>query len=88
MEKSVVDVPASPTDSTISKGSDSRVTSDANRDVEKSPQTREFESSQSAEADPYIVDWDGPDDPTKPINWPAMRKWKNLILVSILTLLT
>ncbi|KAI9726672.1 MAG: hypothetical protein M1834_008937 [Cirrosporium novae-zelandiae] len=38
--------------------------------------------------DPNIVDWDGLNDPEKAINWPAKKKWANIILVSILSLLT
>jgi hypothetical protein len=35
-----------------------------------------------------VIDWDGPDDPQKPTNWPARKKWTNIILVSALTMLT
>jgi hypothetical protein len=35
-----------------------------------------------------VIDWDGPDDPQKPVNWPARKKWTNIILVSALTMLT
>lgn len=31
--------------------------------------------SLSVVVDPNIVDWDGPDDPRNPHNWPASRKW-------------
>ncbi|KAI8303053.1 MFS transporter prlG [Colletotrichum sp. SAR11_240] len=32
-----------------------------------------------------VVDWDGEDDKSKPINWPALDKFINVGLVSILT---
>ena len=38
--------------------------------------------------DNNVIDWDGLDDPQKPINWPARKKWTNIILVSALTMLT
>lgn len=38
--------------------------------------------------DKNVIDWDGPDDPQKPVNWPARKKWTNIILVSALTMLT
>ncbi len=38
--------------------------------------------------DPDIVNWDGPDDPENPLNWPAKQKWMNIGLLSAITLLT
>ncbi|KAM5350934.1 hypothetical protein ACJ41O_003657 [Fusarium nematophilum] len=35
-----------------------------------------------------LVDWDGPDDPEMPLNWPSSKKWINTMAVSTLTLLT
>lgn len=32
-----------------------------------------------------VVDWDGEDDKSKPINWPALDKFINVGLVSVLT---
>lgn len=32
-----------------------------------------------------IVDFDGEDDPTNPLNWPKKLKWFLVILVSLLT---
>ncbi|KAI9164004.1 Efflux pump radE [Paramyrothecium foliicola] len=37
--------------------------------------------------DPNVVDWDGPDDPNKPINWPPRKKWANILTISVLSLL-
>jgi hypothetical protein len=34
------------------------------------------------------MDWDGPDDPDMPLNWPKPKRWINTMIVSILTLLT
>ncbi len=40
------------------------------------------------EADPNIVDWDGPDDPNNPINWSEKLKWANVAVISSITFLT
>lgn len=28
--------------------------------------------------DPFVVDWDGPDDPNYPMNWPTLKKTRQL----------
>jgi hypothetical protein len=38
--------------------------------------------------DPNIVDWDGPDDPENPMNWPTSKKIASIGLVSLITLLS
>lgn len=38
--------------------------------------------------DPNVVNWDGPDDPENPLNWPTRRKWINIFLLAIITTLT
>lgn len=38
--------------------------------------------------DPNSVSWDGPDDPENPLNWPASKKWANIIALSVMTVLT
>jgi len=40
------------------------------------------------EADPNIVDWDGPNDPEKALNWTNKKKWGNIAIISVVTLLT
>ena len=35
-----------------------------------------------------IVDWDGPEDPQNPINWPASFKWVNIAVISSITFIT
>jgi len=44
------------------------------------------DSEKPADAD--IVDWEGPDDPTNPINWPSRKRWAHAITVSVLALIT
>lgn len=43
---------------------------------------------QDVSQDPDIVDWDGPDDPQNPQNWPENKKWMNIALISGMTLVT
>ena len=57
-------------------------------DVEKAIETKTPLPVVADADDPNIVDWESADDPAKPINWPASRKWKNVFVVSSLTLLT
>lgn len=42
----------------------------------------------SEEDDRNVVTWDGPDDPQNPMNWPDSRKWINLALMSLLTVIS
>jgi multidrug resistance protein len=39
-------------------------------------------------ADPNVVDFDGPDDPTYPTNWPKREKWGAVGVLSALTFIT
>ncbi|KAK4126996.1 MFS general substrate transporter [Parathielavia appendiculata] len=39
-------------------------------------------------SDPNIVSWDGPDDPTNPMNWTMRKKWSNIAVLSVLTVIT
>jgi multidrug resistance protein len=38
--------------------------------------------------DPNIVDWEGPDDPKNPQNWPTKRKWGIIAALGAVTLIT
>ena len=42
----------------------------------------------NVEQDPNIVDWDGPDDPKNPLNWPSRKKWGIVWSVGAVTLIT
>ncbi|KAK4234690.1 major facilitator superfamily domain-containing protein [Achaetomium macrosporum] len=39
-------------------------------------------------ADDHVVDWDGPEDVANPVNWPARKRWANILMISILGLIT
>ncbi|KAI0148034.1 MFS general substrate transporter [Hypoxylon sp. NC0597] len=41
------------------------------------------ESDTSEPRDPYLVTWDGPDDPANPFNWPLWLKWAVTLLTSL-----
>lgn len=36
--------------------------------------------------DGQIIDFDGPDDPSDPLNWSPMYKWSIVIIISLLSL--
>jgi hypothetical protein len=38
--------------------------------------------------DANIVDWDGPQDPNNPRNWPKGKKWAHIVMVSLFALVT
>lgn len=42
----------------------------------------------SSDTDPYIVDWDGPNDPHNPFNWTAFKKYRQLTGMAFNTFLT
>lgn len=52
-----------------------------NKDVEKG-------SAPVCGVDPFIVGWDGDDDPANPLNWPDSKKWFNMSIVSAITFIT
>ncbi|KAJ9602400.1 hypothetical protein H2200_012942 [Cladophialophora chaetospira] len=42
----------------------------------------------TAAHDENIVDWDGPNDPEKALNWTNKKKWSNVAIISTVTFLT
>ncbi len=71
--------------------------SPAEEDVEKAGADtatgKEFESICESQRSTYpknsdIIDWEGSDDTSRPLNWSPVKKWTNIVLISILTLLT
>ncbi|KAM7185766.1 efflux pump rade [Rhypophila sp. PSN 637] len=46
------------------------------------------EEEERARDDPNVVTWDGPEDPENPMNWPMKKKWANIAVLSVLTLVT
>ncbi|KAI8965603.1 MFS general substrate transporter [Daldinia sp. FL1419] len=64
---------------------DSTTVGESERDVETGVDNRDAALD---EKDPDVVDWDGPDDPTNPVNWSDKKKWLNIAILSIMTLVT
>jgi hypothetical protein len=52
------------------------------------PAGEKREEEVKEERDPNIVSWDGPDDPTNPMNWTMRKKWSNIAVLSVLTIIT
>lgn len=85
--------PTEHSDQTTIQATSSQPTSTASsalqgRDVEKAEAEKPVPTVDENPVDPNVVDWDGPDDPRKPLNWPSKKKWKNVFTISTLTLLT
>jgi hypothetical protein len=74
----------------VEKNAMSRRDSNASSGVEFAA-AKEQSSEKAGEEesdDPNIVSWDGPDDPTNPMNWSTGRKWGAMAVVSGVTFLT
>lgn len=56
------------------------------RDVASNPPPDDVESPKETKPDPNIVDWDGPDDPHNPLNWPKLKRISQVLLVSAILL--
>ncbi|KAI9835114.1 MAG: hypothetical protein M1838_005371 [Thelocarpon superellum] len=56
-------------------------------DVEAGAVLEKHETSRSRR-DPYLVGWEGPDDPANPKNWTFRRKWSATIVVSLFTFIS
>jgi hypothetical protein len=58
-------------------------------DTEKGSNNNACEVSEAVDfTEPERVDWAGPDDAEKPVNWPRAKKWRITLTVSMLTFLT
>ena len=58
----------------------------AERDVEKEAAERENQRQErEEERDPDLVEWDGPDDPENPMNWPNSTKWTVTMALAFMT---
>jgi multidrug resistance protein len=57
-------------------------------DLEDGNITKAEKREEVEELDPNVVSWDGPDDPQNPKNWTDKKKWTNVAVLSILTVIT
>ncbi|PYI09850.1 synaptic vesicle transporter [Aspergillus sclerotiicarbonarius CBS 121057] len=58
----------------------------ADRDIEAWPSSAE--EHKKPPVDPYLVTWDGPQDPENPKNWPNSIKWRYTVAVSLFTFIS
>lgn len=60
-------------------------------DVEKGDQTSDEEKAEqlkrkeSKQKDPNLIEWDGPNDPESPMNWPTSKKWRVTLAMGMMT---
>ena len=45
-------------------------------------------SNLELEIESSTVYWDGPDDAENPVNWPAAKRWTQIIIISMLGFIT
>jgi hypothetical protein len=57
-----------------------------NEDADVEKQGQKDDKGEDEEKDPNVVDWDGPDDPQNPMNWPPYRKWSIAVVMGLMTL--
>lgn len=78
---------ASSRSNNASPAAESSPTSTLNeKDVEKQNDPSEKNDKQDEEEDPNLVDFDGPDDPMRPMNWPHGKKWLYATCLGLMTL--
>ena len=58
------------------------------KDIEKANVDTQIPTEQAKLKDPNLVDWDGPDDPTKAVNWSRKEKWSTIACLSAMTFIT
>ena len=73
-----------------SSGLAKEVDLEAGRSSDSTADKKEADVSEkpAVPVDPNVVDWDGPDDPENPINWPTGKKWTNISIMAAITFLT
>ena len=49
-------------------------------------QNQDLEKGPSKHAHPTVLDWDGPDDPENPHNWPVGKKIMHIIAPAVISL--
>jgi len=45
----------------------------------------ELKRKETKEKDPNLIEWDGPDDPENPMNWPTAKKWIVTVTLGLMT---
>jgi hypothetical protein len=68
-------------------GSDVTGSKPPNYDAEAA-RSQGFDAHDESKNDPYLVTWDGLDDPENPKNWATKRKWAVTVLISTFNLIS
>jgi hypothetical protein len=61
------------------------------KDLEKGDEDAEVRRAEESkkkeqkEKDPNLIEWDGPEDPENPMNWPAKKKWIVTVTLGLMT---
>jgi DHA1 family multidrug resistance protein-like MFS transporter len=61
------------------------------RDLEKADEEANKKKAQlprnnsQKKKDPNLIEWDGPDDPENPMNWPVTKKWIVTVALGLMT---
>ncbi|KAK0645235.1 Efflux pump rdc3 [Lasiodiplodia hormozganensis] len=81
----------------MSPSTESRHSKDGSADLEKQDADEAYQRSEEQKTpanqdsspdvqDPNLVDWEGPDDPTNPMNWPKSKRIGHVVMASLTTL--
>ena len=55
-------------------------------DVEnENGRAEQLKRKESKARDPNLIEWDGPEDPENPMNWPASKKWTVTLALGMMT---
>ncbi|MCJ1471760.1 hypothetical protein MMC13_000400 [Lambiella insularis] len=60
----------------------------SSKDIEKAELGKDANKELAEPKDPNIVDWDGPNDPAKAVNWSKKKKWGTITCLSAMTFIT
>lgn len=69
-----------PSNMDLEKGSDEGALEDNEKEGNSS--TPSALAEQPPPKDPNLVEWDGPDDPANPLNWPRKKRWLLTVILA------
>ncbi|KAF4815382.1 Efflux pump radE [Colletotrichum tropicale] len=70
-----------------SKMTPSKTQQPQHREPFSTTSNHDLEGYRRTDGDPTTLEWDGPDDPEHPLNWPD-GKWMNIAILSLLSIVT
>lgn len=65
----------------------SQVPRDSSRNI-LSPDDNVETQRQSEKVTADVLDWDGPDDPDNPMNWPSSKRIPHIVLIALIQLVS